>query len=99
MPWALDNRAVKWADPLRTNAREWRRRAREALTGSVIASVGLFTGDVISRDAHDGRDSVQSSAERGAALLRAGGHHHEVSGITNPGRAAGNSRSMMIISP
>ena len=40
--------------------------------GDVIASVGLFTGDVISRDADDGRDSVQSSAgrvRRGGALV------------------------------
>lgn len=32
--------------------------------GDLIASVGLFTGDVVGPDAHDGRDSIQSSAER-----------------------------------
>ena len=61
---ALDNRVAKGADAPRTRAREWKRRAREARTGDGIASVGLFTGEVISRDPHDGRDSVQSSAER-----------------------------------
>ena len=63
MPCALETGVVKRSDPPRPRARAWRRRAREALLGDAIASVGVFTGDVISRDAHDGRDSVQSSAE------------------------------------
>ena len=64
MPCDLEGSVVKWADPPRTRAREWRRHACGDLTGGLIATVGLSTDDVINANAHDGRDSVQSSAEK-----------------------------------
>jgi hypothetical protein len=62
MPGNLEGSEVKWADPAPTRVSELRGQRAEALIGALIASGGLFTGDVISPDAHEGRDSVRSSA-------------------------------------
>jgi hypothetical protein len=64
MPRDLGDSVADRADPATTIEFGCRRGVRVALIGDLIASIGLFMGDVIGPDAHDGRDSIQSSAER-----------------------------------
>lgn len=89
---------VKPVDPLRTCAREWRRHGAEALTGALDARGRWLTGDVISPDADEGRDSVRSSAgtawRRSTLMIIM---RYQDSRIRD--KRWGSSRSMMIISP
>lgn len=63
MTCGLEGNVLIRADPLPPEAREWRRHASEPLTCDLIVRVGLFTGDVIGPNPHDGRDSLRSSAD------------------------------------